>query len=64
MWEGDFPRYVHGWALESGERVLFRGRLTNRIQGIYKGYFESLADVSEPAYSHLVEGGAWHPLIQ
>ena len=58
--EGDFPRYVHGWILLQGaERALFRGRLTNREQGIYKGYFETLDDVPLRIRSRLQEGGDW-----
>ena len=59
-WEGEFPRYVHGWMrLGGGARGLFRGRLTNRDQGIYKGYFESLDDLGDALYEKLREGGAW-----
>lgn len=58
--EGDFPRYVHGWILLQGaERALFRGRLTNREQGIYKGYFETLDDAPVRIRSRLREGGDW-----
>jgi hypothetical protein len=58
--EGDFPRYVHGWILLQGaEPALFRGRLTNREQGIYKGYFETLDDVPVRIRSRLREGGDW-----
>jgi len=59
-WEGEFPRYVHGWMkLGAEERGLFRGRLTNRAQGIYKGYFETVDDLPEQVYAKLCEGGSW-----
>lgn len=59
-WEGRFPRYVHGWmCLSGGERGLFRGRLTNREQGVYKGYFECLDQVPEVAFAKLLDGGVW-----
>lgn len=58
-WEGDFPRNVHGWLVTAGKRVLFRGRLTNREQGVYKGYFDSLDRVPAPAQTRLRDGGEW-----
>ena len=64
-WEGDFPRYVHGWMrLAGAERGLFRARLTNRDQGIYKGYFETLDDLGEAEYDKLVDLGAWSETIE
>jgi hypothetical protein len=58
--EGAFPRYVHGWILLNGaERALFRGRLTNREQGIYKGYFETLDDLPDLLRPRLRDGGDW-----
>jgi hypothetical protein len=51
---------VHGWILLNGaERALFRGRLTNREQGIYKGYFETLDDLPDLLRPPLREGGDW-----
>lgn len=58
--EGAYPRYVHGWmVLSGGERALFRGRLTNREQGVYKGYFEAIEDLPGSVHPKLIEGGEW-----
>ena len=58
--EGVFPRYVHGWIFLNGtERALFRGRLTNREQGVYKGFFETLDDLPDRLRPRLGEGGDW-----
>lgn len=54
---GRFPQ-VRPW-VEGAERALFRGRLTNREQGSYKGYFETLDDVPLRIRSRLQEGGDW-----
>jgi hypothetical protein len=63
--EGDFPRYAHGWVILKGtERALFRGRLTNRVQGIYKGYFETIDDLPEVVYRKLTDGGEWWSPIE
>lgn len=63
--EGDFPRYAHGWVvLNETERALFRGRLTNREQGIYKGYFETPRDLPEAVYPKLTANGEWWSPIE
>ncbi|HEY4242425.1 MAG TPA: hypothetical protein VGM88_21555 [Kofleriaceae bacterium] len=63
--EGRFPRYVHGWLFvgEARERMLFRGRLTNREAGVYKGYFETIDDVPITERRKLGAGGPWWQVI-
>jgi hypothetical protein len=59
-----FPRYVHGWARlgssRDARRALFRGSLTNRELGQYKGYWDDLDSVYDNRVRRNLEaGGDW-----
>lgn len=62
IFEGSFPRFVWGALRVAGNSRLFEARLTNRLQGHYKGYFigpEDLVGKKAWVRKHLLADGDW-----